>query len=79
MGKVFCVLAIAVTTGACSNPWTDHRPSEAERLRSDWYQTTATPLEARYCYRTLARVDCFSEPQVGAGERRVGSFHALAD
>lgn len=76
MAKVFSMLALAVVVGACSNPWAKYRPSEAQRLRNDWYQTIAVPLEPRYCYRTLARVDCFTEPQVGESRRRVGSFHA---
>ncbi|MGF1610955.1 MAG: hypothetical protein ACFCUQ_16245 [Kiloniellales bacterium] len=76
MAKVFCMLVLAAVVGACSNPWAKYRPSEAERLRTDWYQTIPVPLEARYCYRTLARVDCFTEPQVSQSGRQVGSFHA---
>ena len=79
MGKVFYVFALAVGVAACSNPWAGYRPSEAERIRSDWYQSASPALEARYCYRTLARVDCFAEPQLGESQRRVDSFHASAN
>ncbi len=31
-------------------------------------------LAARYCYRTLAKVDCHAQPLPGAEGRRVGFF-----
>jgi hypothetical protein len=37
-------------------------------------QATAE-LTPRYCYRTLAEVDCYLEPQPDRRRQRVGSFH----
>lgn len=79
MGKVVCALALALALAGCSNPWAAYRPSEAERLRADWYPPSSQRLEPRFCYRTLARVDCFAQPQLGQSGRQVGSFDALAD
>ena len=31
-------------------------------------------LAARYCYRTLAEVDCHAEPLPGEASRKVGFF-----
>lgn len=64
---------------ACTNPWAEDRLSEAERVRDGWYELSPKPaLEARYCYRTLARVDCFDRPLDDEMNRQVGSFHMLA-
>jgi hypothetical protein len=38
----------------------------------------APNLAARYCYRTLAEVDCHAQPLPGAAGRRVGFFDAAA-
>lgn len=33
------------------------------------------PSEARYCYKTLARVDCHAQPLAGQEYRLVGIVH----
>ncbi len=38
----------------------------------------APVLAARYCYRTLAEVDCHAEPLPGEATRKVGFFDAAA-
>ena len=78
MGKVAAVVFVAMLAGGC-NPWEEYRLTEAERVRAGWYQPSALALTPRYCYRTLARVDCFDEPQPGIAGRRVGDFNALVE
>lgn len=38
----------------------------------------APPLAARYCYRTLAEVDCHAQPLAGEASRQVGFFDQAA-
>ena len=67
----------ALFLGACSNPFKSFAPSEAEVVQQGWYEPSPRPrLAPRYCYETLARVDCFAAPQAGAEDRRVGWFDA---
>lgn len=79
MGKVSAVAVFALVLAACANPWADEKLTEAERVRAGWYEPSSRALAPRFCYRTLARVDCFAEPQPALEGRRVGSFHALAE
>lgn len=79
MGKVAAVAALALICAGCSNPWAEDNLTEAERYRAGWYEPSPRPaLAERYCYRTLARVDCHDAPLAGAKGRSVGSFHELA-
>ena len=69
VAALFASLALA----ACGNPWSGYAPSEAEVVRSGWYEPAPRPVLAeRVCYRTLAKVDCHSEPLPGAESRRIG-------
>ena len=76
MGRVTGAALIAFLVSACSNPWADQRPSEAEMIRADWLERSSVALVPRACYRTLARVDCYSTLQAGEAGRRVGWFDA---
>ncbi|MCG8359325.1 MAG: hypothetical protein MI920_27485 [Kiloniellales bacterium] len=76
MRKVAIVAVFACLTGACANPWAEDRPTELERWEAGWYPPSEIALTPRYCYRTLARVDCFLQPQPDAAGRRVGGFNA---
>lgn len=76
MGKVMGLALIVMMTGACTNPWAEDRPSQAEMSRALWLDAGSQELDPRYCYRTLARVDCYETPLPGAAGRRVGSFNA---
>ena len=79
MVKLSLAAAALLLVAACTNPWAEDRLSEAERVRDGWYEPSSPALEARYCYRTLARVDCFDQPLVSEKDRQVGSFHMLAE
>lgn len=79
MGKVSSFALFALILAACENPWADEKLTEAERVRAGWYEPSSRALAPRFCYRTLARVECFGEPQPELAERQVGSFHELAD
>ena len=79
MGRMTGALLIALVASACSNPWADLRPSEAEMNRANWLEGSSVALAPRACYRTLARVDCFAQPQAGEAARRVGWFDAPID
>ena len=62
---------------ACSNPLKGFAPTEAEVYRQGWYEPSPrAALAERYCYETLAEVDCHSEPEADAGNRQVGWFDA---
>lgn len=61
------VLAAVLLLGACSGsgPW------------PGWSAPRSTAkLAERYCYRTLAEVDCHARPLPGEDTRRVGFFDA---
>lgn len=60
-------VAMMLALGACAGTQDYAMPRQTT--------TAATPLE-RYCYRTLAGVDCFAAPQPGEERRRVGYFDA---
>jgi len=70
-------LICAPLLGACSNPFKSFAPTEAEVVREGWFKPSPqAALAPRYCYETLARVDCFAAPLPGARDRRVGWFDA---
>ncbi len=60
-------VAMALALGACAGApdYAMPRPTTA----------MGTPPE-RYCYRTLAEIDCFAAPRLGEEHRRVGYFDA---
>lgn len=73
VAAVICALFL----GACSNPFKKLAPNEAELIRQGWYEPTPqAALAPRYCYETLARVDCHAAPLANAQARRVGWFDA---
>lgn len=76
MGKLGGLALIVMLIGACTNPWAEDRPSQAEMTRAIWLDAQPQELVQRYCYRTLARVDCHETPLPGEAGRRVGSFDA---
>ncbi len=72
MGRIFAGMLAAGLLGACA----PGGPSQG--LLPGWARP-ATPevtLAARYCYRTLARVDCHAQPLAAEAARRVGFFDA---
>lgn len=50
------------------SPW-----NEKAVLRHGWVRPRDLPPERVYCYRTLAKVDCYDEPLPGQAERREGT------
>ncbi len=72
MGRIFAAMLAAGLLGACA----PGGPSQG--LAPGWVRP-ATPdvtLAARYCYRTLARVDCHAQALAAEASRRVGFFDA---
>ena len=70
MGRIFAAMLAAGLLGACA----PGGPSQG--LLPGWARP-ATPevtLAARYCYRTLARVDCHAQPLAAEASRLVGFF-----
>ena len=78
MVKIGVVSMAAILLAACSNPWAEYRPTDAERIKANWQEAWSPPVPPVYCYRTLARVDCFSRPQVNQQPRLVGAYDDLA-
>ena len=70
--------AVALWLAACVNPLARFASSAADIREAAWYEAEA-PLQAepRYCYRTLARVDCHSAPLAGQASRLVASTHGV--
>ena len=70
MGRLFILFGAGLLLGACS-AFTPGLPG--------WSAPTPTPraeLAQRYCYRTLAEVDCHAQLLPGEEFRRVGYFDA---
>ncbi len=68
------VVVSALTAAGCAMPSMSSLPfiGEEESDRIDLFQVTAE----KYCYRTLARVDCYAELQPGEEARRMDWFDA---
>ncbi len=58
MGRLIAAISVIALLGACASGGFEPGPE----------------LAARYCYRTLAEVDCHAQPLPGADGRRVGFF-----
>ncbi len=72
MGRIFAAMLAAGLLGACA------AGGPSQGLAPGWVRP-ATPevmLAARYCYRTLARVDCHARPLAAEASRTVGFFDA---
>ena len=72
MGRIFAAMLAAGLLGACA------AGGPSQGLAPGWARP-ATPevtLAARYCYRTLAEVDCHAQPLAAEASRRVGFFAA---
>ena len=75
--KTIVALLVAATLLAACNPLAVFRPGEAAVLENAWFSARRLPvLTARYCYRTLAEVDCHTRPLASQDSRRVGWFDA---
>lgn len=70
---LFCASLLS----ACANPFAAFAPTEAEVVRHGWFEPSPrVRLAGRYCYETLARVDCHAAPLAGGEARQVGWFDA---
>ncbi len=70
MGRIFAAMLAAGLLGACA------AGGPSQGLAPGWARP-ATPevtLAARYCYRTLAEVDCHAQALTAETTRRVGFF-----
>ncbi len=73
MGRLFALVLAAALLGACGA----FAPRDC--LPEGWYRPAPdVGLATRYCYRTLAEVDCHARPLAGEATRRVGFFDAPA-
>ena len=62
MGRLFAAISVLALLGACGLGGYEPGPE----------------LAARYCYRTLAEVDCHAQPLPGEATRKVGFFDQAA-
>lgn len=60
MGRLFAAISMMALLGACGLGGPG----------------PGAELAARYCYRTLAEVDCHAQPLAGEAARQVGFFDA---
>ena len=74
------LLAPLVAAGdepAGEKPASDKQPDQqTETAKPEPEPTPQAALAPRYCYETLARVDCHAAPLANAQARRVGWFDA---
>ena len=67
----------AFLLSACANPFAAFAPDETEVVRHGWLDPAPRPeLAERYCYRTLAHVDCHASPLEEEDGRQIGWFDA---
>ncbi len=62
MGRLIAAVSVMALLGACGPGAFEPGPE----------------LAARYCYRTLAEVDCYAQPLPGEATRKVGFFDRAA-
>ncbi|MEE8500655.1 MAG: hypothetical protein V3S27_08780 [Kiloniellales bacterium] len=74
MGRLFALMLAAALLGACG------AFAPRDGLPEGWYRPAPdVGLAARYCYRTLAEVDCHAQALTAEANRRVGFFdHPVA-
>ncbi len=71
MGRLFILFGAGLLLGACS------AFTPRDGLPPGWSAPTPrAELAQRYCYRTLAEVDCHAQLMPGEEFRRVGYFDA---
>ena len=68
MIKSLAIAAVSLVLAACGQPY---NPPPAP--------PSAFTAAATYCYRTLARNDCYAEPQPGQEYRYAGGYSAAAE
>jgi hypothetical protein len=69
MARLIALTLVAGLLGACS------AFAPRDGLPEGWYKPAANvELAARYCYRTLAEVDCHAQALSAEATRRVGFF-----
>lgn len=76
MKRAFLMLALAASVTACGSEYiAKHRMDEFRIVSRDWVMPQlAATNSAVYCYRTLAKPDCFAEPQSGAENRLISYY-----
>jgi len=73
--RLWSIAAIALALAGCQNPWIENPVNTEEViLTMGWYKPRPIVPEPIYCYRTLAKVDCFDEPRPEYGHRLVNYF-----
>ncbi len=65
MVKILAIAAMALALAACT-PLLNPPPAPPSAFTAD----------ATYCYRTLARNDCYARPQLGEEYRYFGGYSA---
>ena len=70
--RLLSMATLALWLAGCVNPLAPLAPDAADIREAAWREPVETPQsEPRYCYRTLARVDCHSAPLPGQDSRLV--------
>jgi len=73
----YAIVSIGLLALSGCNPLAEFAPTQQELLTRDWMPPQEqTALTTGTCYRTLARVDCTSDPIPGQEARAVGFFDA---
>jgi hypothetical protein len=73
------VLVGSVMISACSNPYLERFRAEfgwteARMTEDGWLKSREIPPDAVYCYKTLAKPNCFKTPKPGQEHRLVSEF-----
>ncbi|MBI3451802.1 MAG: hypothetical protein HY057_03015 [Rhodospirillales bacterium] len=75
MGKIVAVAALGFLLAACTGPQDWLGPDDYQLRNKGWKHpaVAATPTPA-YCYHTLAKPNCYPEPQAGQQYRIINHY-----
>ncbi len=72
-------LVLILSVAGCAEYQRSLAPSDAELIENAYVpRAYRPPLAPRYCYRTLAKADCYHESQPEDASRHLGSYHPSA-
>lgn len=75
--KALGAILTAAALSACGNPYYPVGPRAQTLQLTGWVGNGAPlPIAAVHCYKTLARPDCYAEPQPRYASRHIASYVA---
>lgn len=73
--RVWSLAVVAVALAGCQNPFIENPVNSEEFiLAAGWVWPRPAAPKPTYCYRTLAKVDCYDQPQPDYAHRIVSYY-----